>query len=197
MLPPLVCCVRLGTQSRSCCTRRARLQSKQCTSIAIQLPSNACCNLVSLWHSCALAVLCIRHAAPDQAAYNHEVLWSRSGTGHIPHCLPRGEFPPTGPHHSHEHLLQVCCRRFPRSNRSWDFAAISAVVKPNVADHLHWMLTLVHCSSCTHALSFKHAFQPIVCGPPCFRLHSFPWSSWAEGLFASIIPVYAGKPVCV
>ena len=46
------------------------------------------------------------------------------------------------------------------SNRSWDCAAISTLVKPNVADHLHWMSTLVHCSSCTHALSFKWPFSP-------------------------------------
>ena len=36
-----------------------------------------------------------------------------------------------------------------------------SLVKPNVADHLHWMSTLVHCSSCTHALSFKYwPFSP-------------------------------------
>ncbi len=73
---------------------------------------------------CSFAVLCIRHAAADQAAYNHEVLWSGSGTGHLPHCLPRGELPPTGPHLCHEHLLQVCCHHFPKSNKSWDHATI-------------------------------------------------------------------------
>ena len=122
---------------------------------------------------CSFAVLCIRHAAPDQAAYNHEVLWSGSGTRHLPHCLPGGELPPTGPHLCHEHLLQVCCHHFPRSNRSWSCAAISALLWPNVADHLHWMSTLVHCSSCTHALSFKHALQPTTCGPPASACTAF------------------------
>ena len=30
-------------------------------------------------------------------------------------------------------------------------SAEKRVVNLNVADHLHWMSTLVHCSSCTHA----------------------------------------------
>ncbi len=117
--------------------------------MATQLSSSACCIVPCcqlMAQLCSFAVLCIRHAAPDQAAYNHEVLWAGSGAGHLPHCLPRGELPPTGPHHAHEHVLQVCCHHFPRSNRSWDYAAITAVVTPNVADLLHWMSTLVHCS---------------------------------------------------
>ncbi len=115
---------------------------------------------------CSFAVLCIRHAAPDQAAYHHEVLRPGSGTGHLPHCLPRGELPQARPHQCHEHLLQVCCHQLPISNRSWDHAAVSTLVK------LTWLITCTGCQHCIHPALMPYPsnrpFCPLSVPPPPF-----------------------------